>query len=79
MQDGTRQSKLVHRLVAAAFLPFPKSLDMQLHHKDFNKHNNAASNLEWLAATAHKKIHQEQRRSDNVCAESEKNIDRKIK
>ena len=57
IEEGKRQTKLVHRLVAAAFLPFPKRLDMQLHHKDFNKSNNAADNLEWLTAAEHLKKH----------------------
>ena len=35
----------------------PNSIDMQLHHKDFNKHNNSADNLEWLTPAAHSKIH----------------------
>lgn len=45
LEDGIRQTKLVHRLVAAAFLPLPKKIDMQLHHIDFDKLNNAANNL----------------------------------
>ena len=57
IQSGKRRSVLVHRLVAEAFLPLPDRLDMQLHHKDFDKHNNAADNLEWLTAAAHSKIH----------------------
>lgn len=52
-----RQSKLVHRLVAAAFLVQPKSIDEQLHHIDFNKKNNAATNLEWLKPLEHAKRH----------------------
>ena len=56
-QYDQRRSVLVHRLVAAAFLPLPESIDMQLHHKDFNKHNNAADNLEWLTPAAHIQKH----------------------
>lgn len=56
-QNGKRKTKLVHRLVAAAYLPLPAKLDMQLHHKDFNKNNNAAANLEWLQAAAHAELH----------------------
>ena len=55
--NGKRRSMLVHRLVAQYFLPMPNSIDMQLHHKDFNKHNNYADNLEWLTPAAHSKIH----------------------
>ncbi len=55
--ENKRQSKLIHRLVAAAFLPLPENIDLQLHHKDLNKTNNAADNLQWLSAAEHSKIH----------------------
>lgn len=58
-ESGKRQTKLVHRLVAAAFLPLPQKIDMQLHHKDFNKDNNAADNLEWLSPAVHAEKHKE--------------------
>lgn len=57
VQEGQRATKLVHRLVAAAFLLPPKSIDMQLHHKDFDKSNNAAANIEWLTIREHNKKH----------------------
>lgn len=62
--EGKRQSKLVHRLVAAAFLEPPQKIDMQLHHKDFDKSNNAADNLCWLTTTAHAKIHAEHNKKE---------------
>lgn len=58
--EGKRQSKLVHRLVAAAFLDPPEDIDMQLHHKSFDKRCNAAEDLCWMTAAAHAKIHAEQ-------------------
>ena len=64
IENGKRETRLVHRLVAAAFLPYPKSLKMQLHHKDFNKKNNAADNLEWLAAADHVNKHKEHNTND---------------
>ena len=57
VENGKRQTKLIHRLVAAAFLPLPQKLEMQLHHKDFNKDNNAADNLEWLIPAEHAEKH----------------------
>ena len=39
-------SKLIHRLVAQAFLDNPSNLGF-VNHKDGNKHNNTVSNLEW--------------------------------
>lgn len=65
--DGYRQSKLIHRLVADAFIQKPESIEMQLHHKDLNKRNNAVENLEWLTPAAHRKIHNKGERN-NECS-----------
>lgn len=58
-QDGERVSKFVHRLVAFSFLPIPSKMDMQLHHKDYDKSNNKSDNLEWLTIAEHRKKHKE--------------------
>lgn len=58
--DGNRVSKLVHRLVGALFLRMPSSMDMELHHIDFNKENNCSNNLEWLTIVEHKKKHRKE-------------------
>ena len=43
---GEHKSYLIHRLVAVAFLPNPNGYP-EINHKDENKYNNRADNLEW--------------------------------
>lgn len=43
---GSQKSHYVHRLVAQAFIPNPQNLT-EVNHRDEDKHNNVASNLEW--------------------------------
>lgn len=45
-KHGERCTKLVHKLVAEAFIPNPLNLT-QVNHKDENKINNVVTNLEW--------------------------------
>ena len=45
-KDGKRKSFLVHRLVAEAFIPNPNNFP-EVNHKDEDKSNNCANNLEW--------------------------------
>lgn len=48
-KDGQVKQHYVHRLVADAFIPNPESLP-QINHKDENKKNNQACNLEWCTS-----------------------------
>ena len=50
MKNGKRYKFRVHRLVAEAFIPNPDNLPM-VNHKDEDKLNNLASNLEWCDNT----------------------------
>lgn len=43
---GVRNNKLIHRLVAEAFINNPNNY-LQINHKDENKLNNCVNNLEW--------------------------------
>lgn len=48
-KDGKGTGISVHRLVALSFITNPKRLP-QINHKDENKANNKATNLEWCTA-----------------------------
>lgn len=45
-KDGKQKHFSIHRLVAEAFIPNPLNLP-QVNHKNENKHDNRAENLEW--------------------------------
>ena len=48
-KDGKRHTKLIHRLVAEAFIPNPNNLP-EVNHKDEDTFNNAVDNLEWCTS-----------------------------
>lgn len=50
-KQGTTKTLKVHRIVAFAFVKNPNEIKMtQVNHKDENKLNNTAENLEWCDA-----------------------------
>lgn len=49
-KDGKSKNYLIHRLVAQAFCENPKGYK-DVNHKDENKQNNKASNLEWCTSS----------------------------
>lgn len=49
----SRKALTVHRLVAAAFVPNPAGLP-EVNHRDGNKANNHAANLEWVTRSENK-------------------------
>ena len=48
VKDGRYVMRYVHRLVAESFVENPNS-SWEVNHKDGNKQNNKASNLEWVS------------------------------
>lgn len=44
--ENGRKNKVIHRLVAKAFIPNPNNF-LEVNHKDGNKQNNKVNNLEW--------------------------------
>lgn len=63
-----RKTVTIHRLVATHFIPNPYNLP-QINHKDGNKMNNKADNLEWCTAS-----HNTQHAYDNGLKENTRKV-----
>lgn len=53
-KSGVTKTMKIHRIVAMTFIPNPKNLP-QINHKDENKLNNNAENLEWCDSSYNNK------------------------
>lgn len=61
-KDGKPSRIAVHKIIASLWVKNPNRYDT-IHHKDGNKHNNAASNLEWVPYRYKQRIIKEEWRS----------------
>lgn len=52
---GVDRYRKVHHMVADAFLPAKPSPQHQVNHKDGDKHNNEATNIEWVTQSENAK------------------------
>ena len=73
-KDGKDRKSRVHRLVAEAFIDNPEDKPI-VHHRDTNRRNNKASNLQWMTeaehAAAHLKLNQERKKQMELTAGNE--------
>ena len=73
--NGKYKNLMVHRVVAECFIPNPENKP-EVNHKDFNKENNHASNLEWV--THKENVQNYYKYSDNETQRGDKHPRAKI-
>ena len=54
LQDGSKKTFRVHRLVLMAFAPIENMQNLEVNHIDGNKKNNTLKNLEWVTSSENK-------------------------
>lgn len=74
-----RKPKLIHRLVAETFIPNPDD-KKEVNHKDGNKLNNDASNLEWVTPSenqqhSRKVLKSQSHKCKVICVETGESFD----
>lgn len=63
VKDGKKYNRLVHRLVAIAWIDTDDK-SKEVHHKNRIKTDNRADNLQWLSRLEHAKLHKELSKAD---------------
>lgn len=67
---GIRHHMLVHRLVASLFIPNPDK-KTEVDHKDGNKENNHATNLQWVTHQENHVLFRQRQREAGDCTTPE--------
>lgn len=55
LEDGSKRTYRVHRLVLMAFKPIENMENLEVNHIDGNKRNNKLENLEWCNSSENQK------------------------
>lgn len=71
-KSGKHLTARVHRLVALAFIPNPDNHG-EVNHKDGDKRNSRAENLEWCT-TQHNALHSAQMRLNKIVSHSDETV-----
>lgn len=67
--EGEKKDKLVHDVVAEAFLDVPQPIPLKgyaVHHKDFNKKNCCVDNLQIITHSKHRQLHEDYKKRKEV-------------